>query len=101
MFTTHGSKRPIKQLIDRDRTKGPQGQWKDELRAANYLATLSHGIDKIVIKRIPRGMGRVVTDSGEIIEASYAFIKPSSTGIRSAFPVLENHKDFKKYFIDD
>ena len=100
IISRHGSKRPLSQLIDRARTKGPQGQWLDDKRAAEFLAVLSHGIDGTVIKRLPPGMGRVVTENGVVHAASYVFIKPSDTGLRTAFPILEDHRDFHKFFVE-
>ena len=72
----------------------------NDARAVEFLAVLSHDIDGIVIKRLPIGMGRVVTQSGAVLEVSHVFIKPSSMGLRTAFSILDDHPYSHKYYVE-
>lgn len=68
-------------------TGNNQGQWLDNQEAAEYLKSLGD-ITKPTIVSIPKGLGQVITPAGEIVPATKAIVVPSSTGIKTAYPIL-------------
>lgn len=58
---------------------------------------MSHMLgDEEIAVRIPAGLGQIITPSGDLLDASWAVLVPSKTGVRSAYPVLESHRLVKK-----
>ncbi|SFR69527.1 RHS repeat-associated core domain-containing protein [Anaeromicropila populeti] len=88
-FSTHGSgAKNTKSLIDRSRSTGNnQGQWLNNQRAAEFLEFLGNITEPITVS-IPKGLGQVITPTGNIVPATKAIVVPSATGIKTAFPIL-------------
>ena len=64
----------------------PQGQWLDNAQAAEYLNSL--GLDGPASVRIPESLGQVILPNGTVVPAQWASVVPSSTGIRTAYPII-------------
>nr|WP_246354274.1 RHS repeat-associated core domain-containing protein [Paenibacillus phytohabitans] len=87
-FLTHGAgAKNTRSLIDRARsTKNNQGQWLDNQKAADFI-TSKGPITEATTFDLPAGMGQVITPEGVIIPATKAIFVPSSTGIKTAYPI--------------
>src|SRR5207253_2109018 len=86
-LSEHGAKRPIQQLIDRARAKGPQGQWLDNDKAAEFLSQFEGKLSGPTTVPLPEGLGQVVLPDGTTVKATSATLVPSATGFQSAYPV--------------
>ncbi|WP_340393559.1 RHS repeat-associated core domain-containing protein [Paenibacillus sp. FSL E2-0190] len=87
-FLTHGAgAKNTRSLVDRARsTKNNQGQWLDNQKAADFI-TSKGPITEVRTFDLPAGMGQVITPEGVIIPATKAIFVPSSTGIKTAYPI--------------
>ncbi|WP_051961843.1 RHS repeat domain-containing protein [Methylobacter sp. BBA5.1] len=88
-FNTHGAgAKNTDRLADRARGTGnPQGQWKDNEKAAEFLNDTKTGVDGPASVQIPEGLGQVVMPDGSIVNATRATIVPGPDGIRTAYPI--------------
>ena len=86
-FLRHGSKRPIRELIDRARSLGPQGRWLDNQKAADFLSQSLGNLPEVGDFELPPGLGEIVNADGSIVPAVRVRIVPSATGLTSAFPI--------------
>ncbi len=90
-FTTHGSKRPVSQLLDRARSTGtPQGQWLDnELAAQTIWKSRSSNPSGPQTVPIPPNTGQVHLPNGTTQPATHAVIVYRPDGsVRTAYPIL-------------
>jgi RHS repeat-associated protein len=87
-FSEHGAgARNTSRLLDRARGTGtPQGQWLNNEKAAEFLSRVK--VDGPASVRIPSGLGQVIRPDGSIVQAEWARVVPSPTGLRTAFPVV-------------
>ena len=87
-FTRHGQgSKNFSRLQGRAAGTGtPQGQWLNDQQAANFLSNLNLSGPAHV--RIPNGLGRVILPNGSVTHTGWAFVKPSPTGTRTAYPML-------------
>ncbi|MEK4852826.1 RHS repeat-associated core domain-containing protein [Paenibacillus sp. FSL H7-0756] len=87
-FLTHGAgAKNTRSLIDRARsTEKNQGQWLDNQKAADFINSKGP-ITEATTFNLPAGMGQVITPEGVIIPATKAILVPSSTGIKTAYPI--------------
>jgi hypothetical protein len=68
-------------------TGTPQGQWRDDQAAADFLSVVGPYVTEPSFVPIPSGLGQVILPNGEIVPATQAMIVPfSGGGIRTAIP---------------
>lgn len=67
-------------------TNQEQGQWLDNQKAAEFLDSLGE-VKEVTEVNLPKGLGQIITPSGEIVEATKIRVVPSPTGIKTAFPI--------------
>jgi RHS repeat-associated protein len=86
-FSRHGAKRAIQELVDRARALGPQGQWLDNEKAADFLAQFEGRLTGPTTVPLPPGLGQIVNADGSIVPAVQATLVPSPTGFTTAYPI--------------